>query len=133
MIWAPVLLVVALAILLRRGAGQIRGDHRVTLPALCGAAIAAVTGVGYLLIIERQGPPYDVPRVSLVAVLIFAAALAACIGSVTQSPWVRRRLLIGGSVGLWMLGLVGLFSVGLPLLLAGAMTFMGAARSPQAA
>lgn len=83
--------------------------------------------------IERQGPPYDIPRVSLVATLIFAAALAAGVGSVTKRPEVARVLLVGTSGGLWILGVGGMFSIGLPLVVAGTLIFIGAMRSPRPA
>ena len=103
-------------------------SSRVNIPALCGAAAAAATGVGYLFLIERQGPPYDVTRISVVAVLIFAMAVVAGVGSLSRRDQVSRRLLIGASIGLWTLGIVGLFSIGLFLLLAGALSMVGAAR-----
>ena len=68
------------------------------------------------------------PRVSLVAALIFGAALAAGYGSMSHRGSVAKGLLIGASIGLWMLGVVGLFSIGMALLLAGTLTMVGAAR-----
>jgi len=99
------------------------------VPALSGAAVAGATGIGYLVIIDRQGPPYDVPRVSLVAALIFGSAATAGFAATRYGSSIAKSLLIGTSVGLWMLGVAGLFSVGLPLLLAGTLTLVGAVRA----
>lgn len=101
---------------------------RINLAPLIGAVIAAATDAVYLAVIRHQGPPYDVPRVAAVATVIFAAAAAAGLGSLIADAGAARALLIGASLGLCLVGVLGLLSIGLPLLLAGVLTMVGLAR-----
>src|SRR5258708_7259798 len=44
------------------------------IPALLGAVMTIATDVGYLIVIHRQGPPYEWGRVAIFASLIALAA-----------------------------------------------------------
>lgn len=81
------------------------------------AALALATGVLYLLIIQRQDGFLE-SRVVFVATLIGLFALASYLGVVIPSRKLRPLLLSGAAIGLLLLGVLGIFSIGLPLLFA---------------
>jgi hypothetical protein len=85
-------------------------------------AIAAVTDVGYLVIIVAQGGPSDATRVVFVALAIGVAAVCAGFGA-TRARRIDRLPWLGAATGmLLVLGYLGLFSIGLPLLIAGVLS-----------
>ena len=91
------------------------------------AAIAGTVDVGYLWLIHQQGTePLTDGRVVLVATLVGIAGAAAAAGAVTPRPRARVSLLALASSLLMMLGVVGLFSIGLPLLVAAVFALGGA-------
>ena len=94
--------------------------------------IVLVTDVGYVLLIRTQEPyPPDAFTVPFVAV--FLALMAAMLGvSLLGSiPVVRVRpaLRAGAAAGLLVIGVLALMSIGLPLMVAGALATGAAVRS----
>lgn len=86
------------------------------------AAIALAVDVGYLRLIDSQG---NEPVAWFVVGLVLAAA-AACYGAWRDAPQ-RGSALNASGIILVVLGLLGLMSVGLPLLIAGVIAFYAAA------
>jgi hypothetical protein len=100
------------------GATETTRPSRLGLSAM---AIAAVTDVGYLVIIVAQGDPSDVARVAFVALAICTAAVCAGVGA-TRARAIDRLTWLGAATGmLLVLGYLGLFSIGLPLFVAGVL------------
>ena len=72
--------------------------------------IAAVTDVGYLVIIVAQGDPSDLARLAFVAIAICTAAVCAGVGAtraraIDRLPWLgaaTRMLLVLGYPGLFV-------------------------------
>jgi hypothetical protein len=109
------------------------------VPAWIAAMIAMSTGVLYIVIIVKQGPPYEAPLVATVALLIAGFAVAAAIaGSTSRTLRTRKTCATMATCGLFVLGFLGIFSIGLPLLIAGGcaatalIKLTHAARSPVA-
>jgi hypothetical protein len=94
---------------------------------LVAGAIALADGVSYLIVIHRQGDPGVV--VPWVFSLIALGALAA-FGGWFLSPGSAASFLLGGSaVVLGALGVLGLLSIGVPLLIASAFSLAGVPRA----
>jgi hypothetical protein len=91
---------------------------------LSAAAIAAAVDVAYVWIIAAQGGPTDASRVAFVALAIAGAAVCAGIGATRPSPLARLPWLGAATGALLGLGILGLFSIGLPLLVAGLLAGM---------
>jgi hypothetical protein len=105
--------------------GDIEAPETTVRPSALGLiamAIAAITDVGYLVIIVAQGGPSDVARVAFVAIAIGAAGGCAGVGA-TRRRAIARLPWLGAATGsLLGLGYLGLFSIGLPLFVAGILT-----------
>ncbi|MDP8975965.1 MAG: hypothetical protein M3N28_06305 [Actinomycetota bacterium] len=96
------------------------------------AAVAGLVDVGYLWLIRQQGTePLTDGRVLLVATLVAMSAVAAAVGGITSRPLARLGLLALASSLLMVLGVVGLFSIGLPLLAASGLALGGAVAASQ--
>ncbi len=91
-------------------------------PGLLGATIALLVDGGYIAVIVSEGNDPVVGVVLVFALLIGGAGLAAGIGSVRRQPHVRTALLWPATAILLAIGLLAVFSVGLPLLVAGGLT-----------
>ncbi len=76
---------------------------------LAGVGLAAATTVVYLIILNHEGDPL----VNVFSVLLVMAELVATIGALTGN---RRAISVGATI-LTILGLLGLASIGIPLLL----------------
>src|SRR5258708_18458185 len=82
----------------------------------------ATGGVYLLLILGQGGAQADIVTVGFVAsYLVLLAALLAASLSRRWSAVVRLSLRAGATSGLLVLGVLAIFSIGLPLLIAGAM------------
>jgi hypothetical protein len=92
------------------------------LLATASAAITLIMIVVYLWLINQQG---DRPAVWFPAGLAVAALLAAY-GSARRARWRRPALIVSG-VLLLALGLLGILSIGLPVVVAGALAIVAAA------
>jgi hypothetical protein len=95
------------------------------------AAVAGLVDVGYLWLIDQQETSLTDGRVLLLATLVGMAAAISAVGAITSRPLGRLALLaLAGSL-LMVLGVVGLFSIGLPLLVAAGLALGGAAAASQ--
>lgn len=93
--------------------------------ALAAAVLTASVTVLYLFLVRTQDG-----RPSWWAVAILTAAvLGAAYGVRMYAPY-RRAPLVVAAVGLFLLGFVALFSIGLPLLLAAVLCVLAALRTP---
>jgi hypothetical protein len=89
-------------------------------------SIALADGVLYLVVIHRQGDSGPVPWVFP---LIALAAFAAVAGWVL-SPGAVPSILLGSSAAVFLiLGVLGIFSIGLPLVIAAAFSLLGVHQS----
>lgn len=99
--------------------------RRVDLFALAAAVLTATITVLYLFLVHSQDG-----RPSWWAVAILTvAALGAAYGVRMYAPY-RRAPLVVAAVGLFLLGFVALFSIGLPLLLCAVLCVLAALRTP---
>jgi hypothetical protein len=104
-------------------AGVVRGFDPL---AMFAAVIAAAVAWVYVGLMQTQG---DRPLVWVLAVLGGAAMTAAACAS-TSTPYRRAALCVTGSV-LLLLGVLAIFSIGLPILVAGALALLSALRQPE--
>lgn len=91
--------------------------------AVIAAALAVAVLVAYLVLIGQQG---DLPAWWFVLALVLGAA-AAAYGSARAAPRRRVVLLLGGVV-LLPVGVLGMLTVGAPVLVAGMLCLATAAR-----
>ncbi len=89
--------------------------------AVTAAIIAGLVDAFYLGIVERQQP--EVLRVPFVAGIIALMAVAAALAARQSSRDVRPILLGLSAGGLLAMGIVGIFSIGFTLLIAGGLAF----------
>jgi uncharacterized membrane protein YccC len=99
------------------------GRGRVDVFAAIAAVIAIVMIGVYVGVMHQQD---DQPAAWVVAVLIVGAA-AAAYGAVTSMPY-RRPALFAAAFLLLALGLLAILTIGLPILLAGALCLGSALR-----
>ena len=99
--------------------------HRPDLFAIAAAGVAVVMAVIYIWLIRQQG---DEPLAWVLGVLLLGAVLAGY-GARNTSPHRRTALLSAGLV-LTALGVLAMFSIGLPIIVAGILCFISAARTP---
>jgi hypothetical protein len=96
-----------------------------------GGAVAGVIAVAdaalYLAIIHDQGD--SSPVVPWVFAIIVLGAIAAFSGSFSTSPRASSMLLSGSAALFLVLGVLGIFSIGSPLLLAAGFSFLGVTQS----
>jgi hypothetical protein len=100
--------------------GVYRG---VDLVALLAAAIAVVMAGVYVSVMNSQD---DDPLAWVLIVLAIGAALAMY-GSWRAVPYRQAALTIA-AVGLLLLGLLAIFTIGLPILAAGALALLAGVR-----
>jgi hypothetical protein len=101
--------------------------------ASVAAGLAILTDIAYIAIILAQKEA-ALARVTAVASCILAAGVAAGVASRADlHPAIRLPVLSGAAGGLLSLGVLGLFSIGLPLFVGGVLAVIAwarAARSP---
>jgi hypothetical protein len=86
-----------------------------------GAAVVVICVFGlYLGIIVGQGDA-DIVRVTIVGVLLSAAAACCTVATLSHDPRARAIAALAGVGALLSLGFLAIFSVGLPLLVAGGL------------
>ena len=100
--------------------------RRVYWLGLLAGAITLADAAFYLLIISREDSPNDWAVVGLIAALIVLAGVVTIAGSMEEGR-VRTALLGAATPILLVIGFLGMFSIGLPLLIAGILTGIGAA------
>lgn len=98
---------------------------RFDLLAAAASVLALVTLVVYVSVIRQQGGEVAVWAVAF----LVAGTAAAAYGSVQTSPH-RRTALVAAAVLLVALGVLALLTIGLPILLAGVLCLVSAARAP---
>jgi hypothetical protein len=92
------------------------------------AGISGLVAVVYLGIISRQDHRIG-SRAIFIASILVAIAFALVASFRVTSHVQRAALLAGGANSLIALGFLGLFSIGLPLLVAGALAMPATARA----
>lgn len=105
--------------------------RRASAAGLVAAGSAGATMVAYLAIIGAQGNIHDPFRIAFVAAYIAVLAAAAAVGAVTHRPVWGRSLRWFSAGGLLSMGVIGLFSIGIFLLVAGGCALTAAVRSPK--
>jgi hypothetical protein len=108
---------------------RIAGSRLATAAGIVGLAV----DVAYVAIILEQGES-RLGRVAFVAVFILAVSTFAIFGvsSFTRSPGPRLIMLGAAAGGFLTIGVIGIFSIGLPLLVAGTMCGIAWVRSARA-
>jgi hypothetical protein len=96
--------------------------------ALIASLLCAITGVGYVWLIEQQG---DRPVAWFLSGLV-VGVLLAIYGAATAAPLRTAALMISGTI-LVVLGFLGISSVGLPVLGAGVLILAAGVRSRRVA
>ena len=82
----------------------------------------------YLALIGAEGDN-ELAQVLSIAALIAAAGLAAVAGSILSDPHVRATLLWPAALVLTGIGILALFTIGLPLVVAGLLAGVAAVRA----
>jgi hypothetical protein len=88
------------------------------------ASVAAAVDVLYLEIVGSQGSNPQYLRVPFVAAFIALTAICAALSSLASARW-RPPLLGFSAAGLLLVGFFAIFSIGLPLLIAGLVALAG--------
>jgi hypothetical protein len=96
----------------------------VDLLAVAASALAAVMTAVYVGIMNSQ----DDPPLAWVLVALLGAMALTAYAAFTGSPMRRQALVVAAGV-LGLLGLLAIFSIGLPILLAGVLAGVAAARA----
>jgi predicted membrane metal-binding protein len=99
--------------------------RRVDLFALAAAVLAGALTVMYVFLVHSQGNRPAWWAVGILSV----AVLGAAYGVRLRAPY-RLYPLVVASVGLFLLGFLALFSIGLPLMLAAVLCVVAALRTP---
>ncbi len=107
--------------------GTMTVPRRGMWPAVAAVVIVASDFVLYLVLIAGQG---DLGRTRVWIVALMLAAVAACclVAAVMRDDRVRPVAAWTGAGGLLSLGVLGIFSIGLPLLVAGILMVVAALR-----
>ena len=92
---------------------------------LAAAGIAIAVDVAYVAILLAEDEGDELTFAYLIAI----AALAAAAGAFAPQSEIRATLLGISAFVLIGIGILGIFSIGLPLILAGALAAIGAART----
>ena len=100
---------------------------RVVWPGVLAAAIAAVDLVVYLALVPND--EVHGRRVVVVAAQIAGAAAAALAGSLAGRPAIRLALLTAAATMLFGWSLLGVFSIGMLLLPAAVLAWVGATQA----
>lgn len=92
-------------------------------PARAGlvAATDFAVMIAYLFLITSQSGPQNIPRVAFMASFLMLLALITSGGMLIagSSRTAATSLFIASGIGNILLGVIGIFSVGIPLLIAG--------------
>jgi drug/metabolite transporter (DMT)-like permease len=98
-------------------------SRRVDLAALLAAVLAVVMAIVYVRVMDSQ----DDDPLAWVLLILLAAAVLTGYGSWRQAPR-RKAILTVAAVGLLALGLLAIFTIGAPILVAGALALWAAQR-----
>ena len=102
---------------------EVMGRGRLDAIAVAASVLAVAMFVVYLSVIRQQEGE---PAAWAVAILIGGAA-AAAYGAVVAAPYRRAALVLAG-LALMALGVLAVLTIGLPILLAGALCLLAALR-----
>jgi hypothetical protein len=105
--------------------GRSQTRHRTITFGFVAAGLGMVTIVVYLLLINSQTDGTEERRVEFVASfvgLMAVLSLAGALGAALNSG-VSRAILLAAATGNMGMGVLGLFSIGAPLLVAGGLLF----------
>jgi hypothetical protein len=96
--------------------------------ATAAGGLGAVWVAGYLLILLRQGTELDTPMTVFIATFVGVMAALAVGAAATHRRDEQRAqaMLYAAGAGFLPAGVVGLLSIGLPLILAGLLAFAAA-------
>ena len=107
---------------------RLRGDRL----ALVAGALTLGMDVVYVVLIQSEGEgDLDRARVRLIAVSLAAAASAAFGGWLVQDARVRLGLFGAAAFTMLAWGFLGIFSIGLPIFVAGTLLLFSAARAAE--
>jgi hypothetical protein len=102
-------------------------------PRAWAGAIAGVIGltdgIGYLVLINRQGEGESSVVVPFVFTLIAVATVGAFWGVITSPGRTASIMLTSSTILFFLLGVLGIFSIGLPLLVASALSLLAVFQS----
>jgi hypothetical protein len=88
--------------------------------------VTAVSVIGYIRLLGQQGDwPGIGARQALVVILLAGFAVVSAIGTFARPTSVRAAASAACAAGLLALGFLALFSIGLPLMLAGVVALIG--------
>jgi hypothetical protein len=99
-----------------------------TIPFAVAASMATAVGVLYLQVIGSQGD-LDAVVVWFFAVLVFGVALATLVAAFVAAAAFRVYLGVSATALLVLAGILGVFTIGMPLLVAGVFTLVGTIRA----
>lgn len=87
--------------------------------------IVSAATLGYLVLLGQQGsfPGIDA-RIALVLALLVGFAILSGVGALAESVRLRAVVAAACAAGLLPLGVLALFSIGLPLVIAGGLAFV---------
>ena len=102
---------------------NVMGRGRLDVIAVAASVLAVAMFVAYLSVIRQQGGD---PAAWAVAALV-AGAAGAAYGAVVTAPHRRAALILAGFT-LTALGVLAILTIGLPILAAGALCLVAAAR-----
>lgn len=105
---------------------------RISVAGFAAAALSGAVAVLYLSLIAQGnvgGGDGDGPRIVLFAALFAALPILAALGSLRPDSNAGIGLLVVAALGMTILGVLGIFSVGLPLLLGAACAWGAVIRS----
>jgi hypothetical protein len=90
------------------------------------SVVTAAVAVGYILLLAQQGdwPGIDA-RQTFVLMLLGGFVIVSAIGAFAHSISVRVATAAACTAGLLPLGFLALFSIGLPIIVAGALALVG--------
>jgi hypothetical protein len=100
----------------------------VSWPGITAAGLSSLTVAAYLNLIASQGES-DWDVVWCIAALILVGTVAAAVGATVFGGRARMMLLSLAAADHLVLGAIGIFSIGLPLLVAAGFSLAGAVRT----
>ncbi len=110
------------------------GRPRPSLSALAGGIVASsVAGLYVVLIARGDIVPEDRASIVFIASMLVATGAFALVGAVWPRSYGRAVLLSAAGAAMVAWGLIAIFSIGLPLLLAAVPTWWAAARAARRA
>ena len=99
-----------------------------TLLGLAGGVVALFVAGLYLVIIFSEDSAKDRSATAFIGSALIVTSLLAIAGAVFPRAFGRRVLLTGAATGMTAWGVIGIFSIGMPLLLAAGLTWMAVLR-----